>query len=507
MANMERNRGAMTPDKTPELPAADQKPEREPARGSLIRGLSGKLLVLTVLFVMIAEVFIFVPSIANFRVNWLRQRLAAAQIASLVLEATPDNMISKKLTTELLKNAQSKTIALKRGGTRKLVLDTGENPVIEEHFDLREKNWMKWIWDAFKTLAASDGRIIRVVDTPGFEAGEFIDIVIDEKPLRTAMVAFSFNILRLSIIISLITAALVFIALHGVLVRPMRRLTENMVRYSHDPEDTRRIIEPTGRRDEIGVAEHELAQMQKELAGTLQQKNHLAALGLAVSKVSHDLRNMLATTQLLSDRLGEVDDPTVKRIAPKLLGAIDRAIEFCNHTLRYGKAQEQTPRRSRFALRGLVDEVLESIGPCNTPVKWTVSLASEVTIDADRSQMYRVLLNLCRNAVQAFDTLQPDDRSAVVEIAAHRAQNSTIIEVHDNGPGLPARAREHLFEAFHGSARAGGTGLGLAIAAELVRAHQGDIALVDSPLGACFRIVIPDLVAEVPNARDTSRSA
>ena len=175
--------------------------------------------------------------------------------------------------------------------------------------------------------------------------------------------------------------------------------------------------------------------------------------------------------------------------------------------MRYGKAQEQTPRRSRFALRGLVDEVLESIGPCNTPVKWTVSLASEVTIDADRSQMYRVLLNLCRNAVQAFDTLQPDDRSAVVEIAAHRAQNSTIIEVHDNGPGLPARAREHLFEAFHGSARAGGTGLGLAIAAELVRAHQGDIALVDSPLGACFRIVIPDLVAEVPNARDTSRSA
>jgi len=478
---------------------------RQPARSSLFRGMSGKLLVLTALFVMVGEVLIFVPSIANFRINWLRERLAAAQIASLVVEATPDNMVSDELAAELLANARAKTIALKRGRTRELMLRSNEKITIDEHFDLRSETWPKWILDAFKVLVVGDGRTIHITDQARFKGGDFIDIVIDETPLRAAMFDFSVNILRLSIIISLITAALVFVTLHAVLVRPMRRLTGNMVRYGDDPEDRSLIIKPSRRRDEIGIAEFELAQMQQDLANTLQQKNHLAALGLAVSKVSHDLRNMLASTQLLSDRLGIVDDPTVKRLAPKLLATLDRAIQFCEQTLRFGKVEEASPRRSRFRLRALAEETLETIvQPDGTGLRWRVAIAPDLEIDADRGQLFRVLLNLCRNAAQALaGTAEPGS----VEIRAWRDAGATVIEVHDNGPGLPARAREHLFEPFRGSARAGSTGLGLAIAAELVRAHHGEIALVDSERGACFRIIIPDRLAEVPNDGDTLRSA
>src|SRR4029079_9562465 len=112
--------------------------------------------------------------------------------------------------------------------------------------------------------------------------------------------------------------------------------TRYMLRFSENPEDASRIIVPSQRRDEIGTAERELAHMQSELTQTLQQKNRLAALGLAVSKISHDLRNMLASAQLISDRLGSLPDLTVQRFAPKLIASLGRAISFCEGTLRFG---------------------------------------------------------------------------------------------------------------------------------------------------------------------------
>ncbi len=72
------------------------------------------------------------------------------------------------------------------------------------------------------------------------------------------------------------------------------------------PESTARIIKPSGRGDEIGVAERELSDMQRDLVSMLHQKSRLAALGLAVSKINHDLRNLLASSQLLSDQLASV---------------------------------------------------------------------------------------------------------------------------------------------------------------------------------------------------------
>ena len=163
------------------------------------------------------------------------------------------------------------------------------------------------IWDAMAVFFADDGRVIAVVGEP--VAGDKILIVLPEAALKAAMIRYGLNILGLSIIISVITAALVYFALNNMFVQPMMRITRNILSFSQNPEDASRIIVPSQRKDEIGIAERGLAHMQGELTHTLQQKSRLAALGLAVSKISHDLRNMLANAQLISDRLGSLPGP------------------------------------------------------------------------------------------------------------------------------------------------------------------------------------------------------
>ena len=144
--------------------------------------------------------------------------------------------------------------------------------------------------------------------------------------------------------------------------------------------------------------------MQEELTHTLQQKNRLAALGLAVSKISHDLRNMLASAQLISDRLRSLPDPTVQRFAPKLIASLDRAINFSESTLRFGRAEEAAPRRELTPLRALVAEVGDGLGlPREDVIAWTIEMDEALRIDADRDQLFRVLSNLCRNALQAIE--------------------------------------------------------------------------------------------------------
>jgi signal transduction histidine kinase len=467
-------------------------------------GLSAKLLLLTILFIMVAEIFVFVPSVSNFRRQWLMERLSAAQIASLAAEAAPGGQLPKPLRDELLERAKVKAIAVKRADSRELIIEMDMPAEIDAHYDLRHATWLTLIADALMVFIAPDDRTIRVVGEPGFEAGEFIEVVMGEAPLKAAMIRYALDILGLSILISIITAALVYLSLDALLVKPMTKLTWNIVRFSERPEDPTRIITPSGRRDEIGTAERELASMQAELAGALSQKSRLAALGLAVSKVSHDLRNILSSAQLLSDRLSTVNDPRVQQLVPKLIASLDRAIRLCARTLDFGQAHEVPPSRQRFPLRPLVAEVGDSLGlPRPKLIEWRLDIDPELEIDADRDQLYRVLTNLCRNAMQALESDEGGGCGEII-VAGRREGSVTLIEVSDSGPGVPERARAHLFKAFQSVARKGGTGLGLAIAAELVQAHGGQIALVRNEDGATFRVTIPDAVVKLERARRRS---
>jgi signal transduction histidine kinase len=334
---------------------------------------------------------------------------------------------------------------------------------------------------------------MRVVG-PAPMGAEFVEIIIDEWPLRQAMLHFSQNILLISLAISAITGMLVYASLSWLIVRPMRRLTAQMVAFGQAPEDPARIVKPSSRSDEIGVAERELSVMQRELAGTLQQKNRLASLGLAVSKINHDLRNLLSSAQLLSDRLAGLADPAVRRLAPKLMATLGRAIAYCEQTLAYGRAQEPPPERRKVDVAKLLDEVRDTLdlGPA-AAIGWVPSIERELTVDADPDQLLRALINLVKNSIEAFANRAPNDPERdQIRIVGRREGAVVVLQVSDTGPGLTERARAHLFEPFQGSGRRGGTGLGLAIAAELVRAHGGEIQLLHGTIGAAFRIVIPD---------------
>ena len=438
------------------------------------------------------------PLVANFRVNWLRDHLAGAYTAALVLEAAPSGIVPKACAKQILDSIGARAVAMKMGTSRRLLAVGDAPPPVTHDFDMREVYTFDSIVDAFMTMLGTKNDVMRVVG-PAPMGGDFIELVMDEPPLRKAMLRYSVNLLLLSLLVIGIAAAFVYLVLHYLFVRPMRRITGNMVAFRADPENADRIIVPSGRADEIGTAEQELATMQAELASMLQQKNRLAALGLAVSKINHDLRNLLGSAQLISDRLASLPDPGVQRFAPKLMRALERAIAFCQSTLSYGRLQEPPPERRPILLEPLVDEVHETLGlGPDAPVRWISAVERGLVVEADYDQLFRILLNLARNALQALESRAARDPGRdQIRITGRREGAVVVIEVSDTGPGFSERAQAHLFEAFQGSTRTGGAGLGLAIAAELVRAHGGEIRLVEGTIGATLRLTIPDRAVEL----------
>lgn len=493
-----------TTPETIDEPAATTSPGRSGVRV----GLSGKLLLLTIAFVLVAEVLIYVPLIANFRLNWLNDRLAAAHTAAMVLDAAPSGMVPESLAKKILDSIGARAVAVKMGDQRRLLASADLPSSVEDDVDMRHLMWWQSIKEAFDVLLfCKPTDVMRVIGPAPMAKGQFIEIILDEGPLRSAMLSFSVTIMLVSLGISAFTAMLVFFALHYLLVRPMGRLTANMVAFRADPENSARIIERSGRRDEIGTAEEELASMQRELASMLHQKNRLASLGLAVAKINHDLRNLLASAQLFSDQISSLPDPKVQRFAPKLMHAIERAVALCQSTLSYGRAQEAPPDRKTVVVESLIEEVRESLGlTMEVPIRWIVSVERGLTMEADPDQMFRVMVNLGRNAIQALETHGTRDPARdQIRITGRREGEVIAIEVSDTGPGVSERARSHLYQAFQGSTRPGGSGLGLAIAAELVRAHGGEISLIPGTMGATFRITIPDVTVEL-SARRTARA-
>lgn len=456
----------------------------------MLRTLSGRFLVLTIIFVMLAEVLIFVPSIARFREDYLLSRLERAQIASLALLA--DDMISADLEAELLRNAEVFNVVLRRNELRQLILQSPVPQPIYATYDLRQASAFALIRDAMASLVNRENRVIRVIGNPVREAGLLIEVTMQTGPLRDAMLGYGMRILALSAVISVFTAVLLFLAVQVFLVRPIKGVVRAVQSYAENPEDARRIIMPSAGVTELREAEEALAKMQQDLTGALKQKQRLAQLGEAVAKISHDLRNILTSAQLFGDRIETSTDPSVQRLAPKLVNQITRAVHLTESTLAFGKAEEPPPGLARVALADIVADVLDSERLAIADGQ-DISLAADVPasmmVRVDAEQMYRVLSNLVRNARQA---LAQSGSGGEISIAATEAPDAWVIRVADTGPGLPAKARQHLFTPFQGGARKGGSGLGLAISAELVRGHGGQLTLEDSSdAGTVFKITLP----------------
>ncbi len=455
----------------------------------MINSLSGRLVFLTVIFVMLAEVLIFVPSIARFREDYMLNRLERAQIASLALLA--DDMLDPALEDELLKNAEVFNVVLRRDEVRQLMLSSDMPQPIAATFDLRDASAWTLIRDATARILNTQEQVIRVIGAPVRDAGLLIEITMETRPLRTAMIDYGLRILLLSAVISVITASLLFFAMRALILKPIKGVVGHMQRYARAPEDARRIIEPTARVTELREAEVALQTLQTDLTQALKQKERLAQLGSAVSKISHDLRNILTSAQLFTDRIEMSEDPLVKRMAPKLVGSITRAVHLCESTLAFGKAEEPGPTLTMVSLAEVLDDVVESesLASRDHDIQYAVTVSPDLKVRADPEQLFRVMSNLVRNARQA---LMASGRGGAITLEAKDTEASWFIEVADDGPGLPAKAQEHLFTPFQGGARKGGSGLGLAIAAELVKGHGGHLRLARTGSeGTVFQITLP----------------
>jgi signal transduction histidine kinase len=456
----------------------------------MLNSLSGRFLVLTILFVMLAEVLIFVPSIARFREDYLLARLDRAQIASLALLA--DDMIDAELESELLRNAEVFNVVLRRDEMRQLMLSSPIPSPISATYDLRDPSALVLIRDALSELFIGDNHVIRVIGAPTRDAGLLIEVTMEAYPLRMAMLDYGVRILVLSAVISAVTAGLLFLAVRRFLVTPIKGVVRHMTRYAEAPEDARRIITPNAGVRELREAEEALQSMQTQLTGALRQKERLAQLGSAVAKVSHDLRNILTTAQLLTDRMEISDDPRVQRAVPKLVNSISRAVNLCESTLAFGRAEEPPPALTLRPLAVLVNDVLDSerLATRSEDVAMVSKVPPALTLRCDPDQMLRVIGNLVRNARQAIEAA---GKPGTITVEAGNDAEGWWISVADTGPGLPDKARDNLFTPFQGGARKGGSGLGLAIAAELVRGHGGRVELAQSGAeGTRFVIRLPD---------------
>lgn len=455
----------------------------------MLNSLSGRLVILTTIFVMIAEVLIFVPSIARFREDYMLNRLERAQIASLVLLA--DDMLERALEDELLKNAGVFNVVLRRDEARQLMLSSDMPQTVSATYDLREASALTLIRDAALRLIKTEPEVIRVIGQPVRNAGLLIEITMDTGAMRMAMIDYGIRILILSAVISVITAFLLFLAMRALLLKPIAGVVGHMQRYAESPEDGRRIIEPSASVTELRDAEVALRKLQTDLTQALKQKERLAQLGSAVSKISHDLRNILTSAQLFTDRIEMSEDPIVKRMAPKLVGSITRAVHLCESTLAFGKAEEPGPTLTLVPLSELVDDVMEGerLASAGHDINYLADVAPGLMVRADPEQLFRVLSNLTRNARQA---LMAANRGGQITLAARETANAWVLDVSDDGPGLPGKAQAHLFTPFQGGARKGGSGLGLAIAAELVKGHGGQLRLFKTgPEGTTFQLTLP----------------
>ena len=455
--------------------------------GLVAHSLSGRLLLLTILYVMLTQVLIFVPSIGRYHRNLLSARVDAAEIAILPF-TEPANGLSDALRTQLLTRAGAVAVMLPRADQREIFLSNEVPSKIDVRADLRDTNPFVDMLSGMDCLLNGGDRILQITAPTRINGAEDVEAIVNEKPIHAQLKTYAWGILLLAILISLATGVLVFISLYLALVRPMRQITKAMVNFRANPEDASRIAMPSARLDEIGIAECELAAMQRDIYASLQQRSRLAALGTAVAKIQHDLRNILSSAQLASDQLAKSADPSVQRLARRLVSSIDHAVALATNTLRYGRADENPPQRRRMRLKRVVEDAREAALDGRYAVRFEDGIDDAFEIDADAAQLFRILLNILRNAGEALG-----ETGGVVAVAAARTDAQVLIDVTDTGPGIPAALRERLFQPFAGSSRFGGSGLGLAIARELARAHGGDVVLVRSDeRGTQFRVMIPD---------------
>lgn len=437
--------------------------------------LSARVLWLTVGIILLVELVILAPNLGQERQEWLWQRVTQAHLAAFALARTDNETLDAPVSAALLHLAGVESLRLIEPGQSALVLSDGLGIVSDRTVDLAHETLLYSAERAALRLVGFRGSQIEVVAPSPLQPGAMLDIVVDGDALTAYLRNYALHVAALSVIVALVTGLLVFSVLDRLLVRPMRIMTASIVGFRKDPEQAASgdLDWLAGRgEDEIAIAARELKAMQEALRADLWRNARLAAVGTAVAKISHDLRNILSSALLVADRLQQVGDPQAQRAADTLITAVERAVQLVGRTVDFTREGPPALTRSAVALRALVDEAAATAKPDGAGFVLDNQVSEALVLALDRTHIYRVLVNLMRNAAEAGATR--------ISVVAGLEADVPRMELRDNGPGLPEKVRENLFKPFTGSGRNGGTGLGLVIARDLVRAHGGELVLAQT---------------------------
>ncbi len=462
------------------------------------------MLWLTIGIVLTTEALAFAPGLARERQRWLAERFAQADLAILLASGAPGGQIDEVTRDQLLRRAGANEIHLVESGKQLIGVGPPAPAEPRMRIDLRQESWIDGMGRSLATLVSDGEGELSVFDQSPFTLGSELELVVPEYGLKQALWRFSGYYALLSLLIAGINGAMVYFALVLFLVAPMRRITHSIMEFRSNPEQVI-PLDPRGVTllpdDEMAFASREIASMQSALSMVLGRNARLVSVGTAVAQIGHDLRNVLAPALLLSERLEMHGDPSVRRSGQMIMNAVDRANELVGQTLKFVRDSPAPLASVRFPLAPLVAEAIETVGIA-TPCHMRQEVSPELMVNADPDQVLRVLLNLIRNAVEAGAhhlLVRSPDPPASGQPASGQPAGAVAIDIIDDGHGLPDVVRETLFRPFSRSSKPGGSGLGLAIAHDLIRANNGDLALVSTgSAGTVFRLRLPILPATLP---------
>ena len=369
------------------------------------------------------------------------------------------------------------------------VIHADESPVAASPLDLNAPATSQQLAALLYTLVSRDG------DDPA-QHGRLAVILPGDDAVNVTMVPLAIMRaeLRSAFLVRLVGGLGVF-GLLALLFRryqirrvsaPLGALVDSLNSFSVDPSVATPIPAMVSRAPEFIEAANALEALQRNTLLALRQRERLADIGEAVAKINHDIRNVLSSATLVADTLLASKDERVRRMAPHIVRSLEQSVDLCQSMLDY-LAETPSPEPVRFAPAELVAETSES---ASIPIRY--SGPDEVRMD--RTMLSRILLNLARNAVSAG--------AQELSVDIWRAGKLAVIDIADDGPGIPQKHWDDLFLAFRSKQR-GGSGLGLAIARDLAVAQGGNLKLARSnDDGSEFRLQLPLQVLGITDDED-----
>lgn len=424
---------------------------------------------------LLAEAVIFLPSASNHRKTWLEDRAMSAGHLAIALKAAPESYNRMMLAQTFMEDTNISVVSVETNGQSRLVLGTPPDTADIEVLDLRNDLGGLMLGPTLASFSDKEG-YFRVLAKPPPGEFETLEYLVPKRALQQAMEKYCHNILGLSILIAIITGVMLYSVLRFLIVKPLQCLGDDVAEFQEDPSAPLKKKRTHDRKDEIGDLSRSFTEMQEGVQSSLEQRKRLADLGLAVSKINHDLRNVLTSAQLVSDRLAMDKDERVKKMGERLVRAVDRGVRIAEGVLDYSSEKEEVLELETINLFDLAEEAATDTLRRYKGVGFENKIDPKLSAQADADHTYRIFQNLIRNAAQALK----DRPEAMVTIEARNGGNKVYATLSDNGPGLPDKVRESIFTPFSTGGGRGRTGLGLTISKELAEAQGGNISLVNS---------------------------